>query len=254
MNQLKRALQALSFLFYFTIETLTPVIRLTAKFSLIALAFYAPYKIYSLIPARHHKRIANDIRNAEYIQSNNPSKFGAVIKLHLFLEEGEGYCSGVVVDATHAFTAAHCTPGLITDKTFATDETETSHVNITDYHANTRGDYAVLIGDFSKFNALLVETRRPVVVSLIKQPVSPCGYPMGQKDLVCTEAVVLSPMDSSMVAVGEMYPGMSGGPVVVRVPVLGLVVVAVNTGTWGQEGGLPPSTLILSPLIGITAL
>lgn len=243
---MKLVKQTLTYLFLFIKESLTPVIKLTARFSLIALGFYVPFKMYTAIPHQHHKAIANNIHNTDYILSNSPFKYNAVIKLHLFLEEGEGYCSGFVVDATHAFTAAHCTPGLITGKTFATDSEEKSHIPITDYNSNKRGDYAVLIGDFSKFNALLVVVNTPTVVDLYAQPIGMCGYPMGQKQMVCTEGVDAGPTDSMMLAKGELYPGMSGGPVVVDLPI-GLVAVAVNSATDGPD-------LILAPLIGITAL
>lgn len=237
----------------FIIQTLTPVVRLTAKFSIVVIAFYLPYKVYSLFPKHHHKAIANDIHNVQYANLNSPSKLNPIIKLHLFLEEGEGYCTGFVVDATHAFTAAHCTPGLITNKTFATDETETSHIAITDYHANVRADFAVLIGDFSRFNAIIVSTQEPVVMKLVGYPIASCGYPEGQKHLVCSVGQLQAPMDSHIYALGEMYPGMSGGPVLVDVPGLDPIAFAVNTGTMG-EGDLNVSATYLSPLLGITAL
>lgn len=250
MTQLK---QSLSFLFTFVKQTLTPVISLTAKFSLIAFAFYAPYKLYNALPKHHHAQIANNI-NLSYFTHNSSNKYNPIVKLHLFLEEGEGYCSGTVVDSTHIITAAHCTPGLIVGRTYATDTTEVAHAAITDYHSNFRADYSVLIGDFSKFNGIPAVLDKPLAVSSVGEVVATCGFPMGQKDLICAQAKIVSPIDSQILAVGEMYPGMSGGPVLVSVPLIGPIVIAVNTGTWGQAGGIPASSLVFSPLVGITAL
>lgn len=214
---------------------------------------YTGYKVYNLIPTKHHIQIANNIHSSAFTK-NSSDKYNPIVKLHLFLEEGEGYCSGTVLDATHLLTAAHCTPGLIVDKTYATDSTETTHVNITDYHSNFRADYSILIGDFAKFNVLPAVLESPVAVDLVGSVVATCGYPMGQKALACANARIVSPMDSSMLGVGEMYPGMSGGPVLVSIPLVGVIVVAVNTGTWGQGGLGSVAALVFSPLIGITAL
>lgn len=213
---------------------------------------YAGYKVYNLIPTKHHAQIANNI-NSSAFTNNSSNKYNPIVKLHLFLEEGEGYCSGTVLDATHLLTAAHCTPGLIVDKTYATDSTESAHVNITDYHSNFRADYSILIGDFAKFNVLPAVLGSPIAVDLVGSVVATCGYPMGQKQLICAKAKIVSPMDSGILAVGEMYAGMSGGPVLVEVPLLGPTIVAVNTGTWGQ-GGFSAAALFFSPLVGITAL
>ncbi len=83
-------------------------------------------------------------------------------------------------------------------------------------------------------------------IELMGKMVMTCGYPLGQTPLVCTPALVVAPIDSSIMAKGEMYPGMSGGPVI---DPTSRQVIGLNTGTYGDTK--QPGTIIISPLMGI---
>lgn len=218
----------------------------------------------------HHISLSRDLNNEEYYKLNNELKFNPIIRLHVFLKETpksgednasilltkdqEGYCSAFVVDSKHAFTAAHCTPGLIVNKTTATDSTGSVEIPITDFNSNFRGDFSIITGDFSRFNALLTIYKAPLATAIMGVHIAMCGYPGGAAELVCTEGKALSPINSQILAAGELYPGMSGGPVVIELPLVGVVAIGVNTASLGGNENLPPSALLLSPLLGINAL
>lgn len=229
-------------------------------------------------PKKHHISLSKDIDNEAYVKLNSEQKYNPIIRLHVFLKETpkssednasilltkeqEGYCSAFVVDATHAFTAAHCTPGLIVNKSTATDTTGSIEVPITNYNSNFRADFSILIGDFSKFNALITAYTVPLAIDLAGQNIAMCGYAGGAAEMVCTQGKLLSPLNSQILAAGELYPGMSGGPVLIEIPLsvqqtpqmFGVVAIGVNTASLGGNEGLPPSALLLSPLVGINAL
>lgn len=226
--------------------------------------------LFGLVACQHpHKYLSKDIHNMEYVALNNDQKLSPVVRFHVFSKEvskfnndnfnlfhlvnNEGYCSAWIVDSTHAFTAAHCTVGLIVDKSTLIDSTGQVEVGITDYQGDSRTDYAILTGDFSQFNAIQTVIQDAVTIDLIGQPAELCGYPGGSPELTCTRAVLKGPFNSQMLAVGELYPGMSGGPVMIQ-SLLGPMAVALNTATIGEMYGFPAMALILSPLLGINGL
>lgn len=116
------------------------------------------------------------------------------------------FCSGFTIDDNYVITAAHCvTPN---QKVFINKDIPGRVIGV-----NYRADYAMILGNFSNFQPLSVELTWGVMNMLAGRLVKACGYPMGQQTLVCTHGTLIGSYGDKALAHGELYPGMSGGPV-----------------------------------------
>lgn len=151
----------------------------------------------------------------------------AIIRLHD--KKGQFFCSGFVVDASYAVTAAHCLSddlGFLMKGSIQIRDSDGSALTLAKAAGlNHRLDYGVIVGDFSNFNHLEMdastsffhptETKKFSFFSEEKEVKSfkACGYPQGQRDVYCSE---FSPKQSyffQVAGLGQVFPGMSGGPV-----------------------------------------
>lgn len=148
--------------------------------------------------------------------------------LYLTDEKNEFFCSGFAIDDHYAITAAHCVVDKV-GKVINVDEglTKARVVGI-----NARVDYALLAGDFRQFVKLPVNTTRPLSQRFIGKPLQTCGFPGGQHTPVCTVFLVVGQRMFFLAGHGELYPGMSGGPVVD--PESG-IAVGINSAVDGES-------------------
>jgi hypothetical protein len=158
-----------------------------------------------------------------------------------------GVCTAFVIDNNYAVTAAHCLVESPKKLLMWDDSGQFSQVVTVAAYASGY-DLGLLLGDFTKFNKMNIITDQPVGNLLRGQPVLSCGFPHGSHTGVCTQAQILGPHNGGLIAEGEAYPGMSGGPVIEPTS---MVVVALNTALYGLYNNLPPDTLYFSPLIGL---
>ena len=171
--------------------------------------------------------------------------------LHLKDEEGRPMCTGFVIDDNYAITAAHCVYGKGGKNITAKDHANKDPIQtrVVGYYA--RGDYALLKADFTTYARFKIEQTHPLGRLLEGRMVATCGFPLGQLASACNPAMILSPMDSFFLAKGELYPGMSGGPVIE--PTTGLVV-GLNSASWGEEFSQKfVDAIVISPLTGLAA-
>lgn len=175
----------------------------------------------------------------------------AIVRL---IYENDFRCTGAVVDASYAVTAAHCVvdgSGMgLRSGLSVTTESDPTDVPVKLVGLVHRLDYALVEGDFSSFKSykinhkkLGLETVQSQLVntsypSLIKY--KSCGYPMGAKTQNCVTFVPLASWGFQIIGDGQLFPGMSGGPVVDSNNIL----VGVNSAVYADKS-------IISPIIGI---
>lgn len=168
----------------------------------------------------------------------SPVAYDAIIQLHN--AEGRFYCSATVVSAKYAVTAAHCitegTPIKIGDSTGA--ETGVTALPI---RASGQMDYAVITGDFSRFNSITPELdTNNIINSFYNGDTESCGYPMGGS-LTCLSIKDAHQYAFYFSANGTLYPGMSGGPVIDRKTKR---IIGVNSAVY--ENGV-----LLAPIVNL---
>ncbi len=171
------------------------------------------------------------------------------------------FCSGSVISPTLVLTAAHCVmqggayemptmnPDIILIKSEKIKGKKQVIAAGIAYRANGRADYAVVRGDFRKFNIAPITTSNTLMYNLSQNLVA-CGFPWGAEKHVCYPLVKRQNgklMKSFAFGFdGFLYPGMSGGPVVDRASGL---VFAVNSAVDPEN-----DELVLVPLIGLPEL
>lgn len=158
-------------------------------------------------------------------------------------------CSGAVVSPTYAITAAHCLlPPAIRNfegiTYFIKNEAGNEVLPVEVFKVDYTKDLAVLKGDFKRFIALKVEDAG---VDSTKK-IEACGFPNGSKKLICHPfkytGQTLSGGSFKVIGDSQIYPGMSGGPLVDRVRG---VVYAVGYGVVIDQGAY--WTVTVSPLV-----
>lgn len=166
--------------------------------------------------------------------------------------KGDFFCSGFVVDAVYAVTAAHCLVdelGFLTKRTLRIESSEGELLTTAKAAGlNNRVDYGIITGDFSNFKHLDMTssvsffdaTAAAAFVNLTSPEYKICGYPQGQKKLFCASFAPTSPYFSQIMGIGQAFPGMSGGPV------LNATGEAVGIVSAMSDGGA-----IITPVIGI---
>ena len=180
---------------------------------------------------------------------NAKGKAPPVIRLH-DKETDEFFCSAIIVSANYAVTAAHCVsersrtkPSI---KIHTVDGAETPVEGIAAFYEG-RSDTALILGDFSGFNHLEMATSPLIVLTILSTPgfqVIACGFPYGGA-IFCTPFTERHGNLFGFAGSGYLYPGMSGGPVMVEQNGTALVV-AINT-------SVTESGIYVSPLIELLA-
>lgn len=137
--------------------------------------------------------------------SKLPKKYSPIVRL--VDNKGDFFCSGFVADDNYVITAAHC---VYDAKTVMVNER--TPATVIGYQG--REDFALLKGDFREYGRLPFSYSTGISIALVGRMVAACGYPEGSYFVTCTPAKILGPSMFYHEAIGEMYPGMSGGPVI----------------------------------------
>jgi hypothetical protein len=163
-------------------------------------------------------------------------------------------CTAAVVDAAFAVTAAHC---VVNDRGLGlesgmsiTDITETHYGDIKVVGLVHRLDYALIYGDFSTFRKFKIKHKKLELNTLQSQlairnvaypeEYQACGYPMGAKTKNCVTFIPMASWGFQVIGTGQLFPGMSGGPVTDSSGAL----VGVNSAVYADKS-------IISPVVGI---
>jgi hypothetical protein len=179
-------------------------------------------------------------------QTNDPT-----IRL---LYKGDFRCTAAVVDAAYAVTAAHCVvngSGLGLESGMSvTDITSTHYGDVKVVGLVHRLDYALIYGDFSNFRKFRIKHKKLELNTMQSQlairnvaypeEYQACGYPMGARTKNCVTFVPLASWGFQVIGTGQLFPGMSGGPVTDSSGAL----VGVNSAVYADKS-------IISPVVGI---
>lgn len=179
------------------------------------------------------------------LSSENPS-LRPFIRLHD--ERGNFFCSGVVVSDKLAVTANHCVDrsnffgpqSFIPRINVRAEDGKDIGISAVVVGGNSRSDTAMITGDFSKFQKqpLISDIRMANNTSLNNNMgLVSCGFPWGDR-LYCTPITNRYYFNFGIIAQGLLYPGMSGGPVMLAETG---EVVAVNTAAQGNNVIVSPT-------------
>lgn len=139
--------------------------------------------------------------------ATNPQYSGIVRLL-----SGPAFCSGVVIDANYALTAAHCVHNPEESISVYSENWEGFTVANMAYTDEGR-DIALLRGDFNNFKAYPVDFKGKSLHLKSEINVVSCGYPQAT-DFFCIRSKVIGNFYFLLRAQGGfLQPGMSGGPV-----------------------------------------
>lgn len=175
------------------------------------------------------------------------SKQGSIVRL---VKDDHTFCSATVVADQLIITAAHCvmieTPfGPMMNASVIEirgNDNKPVGVYATLNFATSQMDQAMLVGDFSRFEhkPIITDFAKLTAIGSPGSTFNACGYPLGG-DLVCTRLNFKHKAFFYWAVEGSLYPGMSGGPVMLPDGTL----VAVNTAVDGENS-------IVSPIYNLT--
>lgn len=177
-------------------------------------------------------------------------KYGSIVRL---VRDGDTTCSGTIVSDHVLITAAHCIMSVTPFGAFlelngveVRDSTNTpTDVVAHAIYATTQMDQAILMGDFTQFEhrGVITNFKSLTAIGADGQKLVSCGYPL-HGDLVCTPLTFKHKENFFWAVDGSLYPGMSGGPVMLPDG----TVVAVNTAVEGQLSIVSPVYNLLQSL------
>lgn len=161
-------------------------------------------------------------------------------------DTGDFVCSGTVIASNYAVTAAHCITGLnrrVASILIGLRNGDKTDILATPAFYEGRSDTGLLTGDFSSFNQMPYSINPIFILSAMQNPdisVVACGFPF-DGDLFCTQLTERHQRLFGIGARGYLYPGMSGGPVMMIEGDNG-ALIAVNTSV--TESGIYVSPLV----------
>lgn len=183
--------------------------------------------------AMHYKGEVPRIHPDDMVEYNSMRKYDAAF----IIKSERGHCTAFSIGPKHALTAEHCVEGNDSVEFYPGDKTREAKVAA--YNATT--DMALLEGDFSDYKLLPIETG---YFNLPQMEVHSIGYPFGGKLLIVP--LIYSEMaDFKLAMKGNVYKGMSGGPLVAQD-----VVIGINSAVGGVWTYASP-TYLLEPSLGI---
>jgi hypothetical protein len=167
-------------------------------------------------------------------QDISKKKYDGLIQL-VTADKHKGFCSGFVVSKEYAITAAHC---LVNEdsKMKDSESIKARSVKFVDESGNTQQlitpveivglnlatDYALLIGDFSEFSAMKIETGAAAIRGIqgvellpgIVVPLFAVGFPFGGAEAMAFAQERCETVGDMFMCKGIMFRGCSGGPII----------------------------------------
>lgn len=171
-----------------------------------------------------------------------------IIRLH---DPAYGFvCSAVVISDSVALTAAHCVIENWAITPFPTlysvwDSTYSKEVKgVVPVGFDKLRDVAILNGNFREFVKIKPDFSGKMQQDLKNTLVKTCGFPAGG-ELFCNPIVYVSNWFFQMKFTGgQLYKGMSGGPVMVQDTLGNWWVIGVNSAVFFDS-------ILIGPIIGI---
>lgn len=156
-----------------------------------------------------------------------------------------GFCSGVMISNVYVLTAAHCVDYL-GQRVFISDADETQVFSAEVVGITDKQDYALILLGISMHVQPSKVDFTGKYLSGLETKVELCGYPGGQRALLCNSGIINGNFRFQRTGIGSLYTGMSGGPVFVVAEDGSKVVVGVNS-------AVNRSGIIIGPIIGLDA-
>ncbi|MEO0271663.1 MAG: serine protease [candidate division WOR-3 bacterium] len=211
---------------------------------LFALIHYYP----SIKPAM------SSITNFVLVQPSRPH-FDYLFKIR----SNSGGCSAVVISKDYALTAAHCVDSLGQEVTvMLEDDLIVGKAKVVAIHPQR--DVAILSGDFDEFKSVEVDFNGDYQFNLTNEKVVTCGFPALRNKKYCSLLMYKQNFYFKLGFVGgNIYKGMSGGPVVLRqmvncknmVDILFKNKCEVKEVLIGLNSAVSENLVIVSSLVGL---
>jgi len=153
----------------------------------------------------------------ESADARKPQK-GHEALIRLTNKKGQHVCTAFVVSGRYAITAAHCLDGdrgVLTRQKFKVFDIARNDtgVEVDAVGIANRMDMGLVMGDFSAFKKLVLDSPPKGFLGREESMFVACGFPMGDKELCVPQNA--GPNKYFMILVDRpVYPGMSGGPVI----------------------------------------
>lgn len=186
----------------------------------------------------------SDLKPYGTIKNNLFTKYKGIIKII----GKDGSCTAFVIDGMYALTAAHCLvkDGKMLKESFKVLDSVSKDTKILAQAAavDINSDLGVVRGDFKDFSALDINPYGFELMDPESVFIS-CGFPRLSKYVLCTLAIPQANYYDRIRAVGILFPGQSGGPVInLRTN----KVVAINSAIGDGYTVLIPLSGVLSAL------
>lgn len=193
--------------------------------------------------------VASTVLNEQELFKSSTNKFPALIRL--VDENSRAYCSGSVISDKLVLTAAHCVARMgewgeveVNPKVFIRSLSNKSNHQVVVVSVvlgvQPRADYALIKGDFRGFNTLKFNDKPSADILVNKYNLTACGFPYGQSP-VCYPFTNPEKYVDVIKGKGQMYAGMSGGPVI---DIATSTVYAVNS-------AVTDSYVMVAPIVNI---
>jgi hypothetical protein len=161
---------------------------------------------------------------------------------------GETFCSGVVATDYVLITAGHCVIGAMTEMMMNKQievrlaDNYPTRIYVQPGTASQQMDTGTLLGNLKTFPHMPIATNPYYLFDRVQKApyLISCGFPMGA-ELYCKRLTYVGPIEFNWLTLGQLIPGMSGGPVMLPDG----TVIAVNSAVDGDHSRI-------APLIGVS--
>jgi len=121
------------------------------------------------------------------------------------------FCTAAVISNKYAITAAHCLKGFEAGAVFAANEKGNLIVEVKAVAGSSQTDVGIITGDFSSFMKFRFPRTAEDLMSMRLGELVSCGFPMAGS-MLCSKVKLNGTRLFSINGEGNLYPGMSGGP------------------------------------------